>query len=227
MNKLKNCIFIIILFNTLTIFASPRDLNRITDMEDSFGYLSDLEREVIDELNFARMQPSEYADYLIAYSELFVGRELRERGEITVLTREGRSAVNEAIRFLRNQKPLPYLIASKGMSKAAEDMVRMQGTTSQIGHKGRDGSSFADRVSRYGTWEGSCSENIDYGNNNARRIVMALIIDDGVSNRGHRKSIFNPAFKRVGLACGQHQRFQYMCVIELAARYSEKQFGSL
>jgi len=221
MNKLKNCIFIIILFNTLTIFASPRDLNRITDMEDSFGYLSDLEREVIDELNFARMQPSEYADYLIAYSELFVGRELRERGEITVLTREGRSAVNEAIRFLRNQKPLPYLIASKGMSKAAEDMVRMQGTTSQIGHKGRDGSSFADRVSRYGTWEGSCSENIDYGNNNARRIVMALIIDDGVSNRGHRKSIFNPAFKRVGLACGQHQRFRYMCVIELAARYSE------
>ena len=221
MNKLKNCIFIIILFNTLIIFASPHDRNRITEKEDNFGYLSDLEREVIDELNFARMQPSEYADYLIAYSELFVGRELRERGEITVLTREGRSAVNEAIRFLRNQKPLPYLIASKGMSKAAEDMVRMQGTTSQIGHNGRDGSTFADRVSRYGTWEGSCSENIDYGNNKARRIVMALIIDDGVSNRGHRKSIFNPAFKRVGLACGQHQRFQYMCVIELAARYSE------
>ncbi len=221
MYKLKNYIFIIILFNALTIFASPRDLNRITNKEDNFGYLSDLEREVIDELNFARMQPSEYADYLIAYSELFVGRELRERGEITVLTREGRSAVNEAIRFLRNQKPLPYLIASKGMSKAAEDMVRMQGTTTQIGHNGRDGSTFADRVSRYGTWEGSCSENIDYGNNKARRIVMALIIDDGVSNRGHRKSIYNPAFKRIGLACGQHQRFQYMCVIELAARYSE------
>lgn len=221
MNKLKNYIFTIILFNTLTIFASPHDRNRITDKENNFSYLSDLEREVIDELNFARMQPTEYADYLIAYSELFVGRELRERGEITVLTKEGRSAVNEAIRFLRNQKPLPYLIASKGMSKAAEDMVRMQGTTSQIGHNGRDGSTFAERVSRYGTWEGSCSENIDYGNNNARRIVMALIIDDGVSNRGHRKSIFNPAFKRVGLACGQHQRFQYMCVIELAARYSE------
>ncbi|HZK96927.1 MAG TPA: CAP domain-containing protein [Prolixibacteraceae bacterium] len=221
MNKLKNYIFIIILFNALTLFASPNDHNRITDKEDNFGYLSDLERKVIDELNFARMQPSEYADYLIAYSELFVGRELRERGEITVLTKEGRSAVNEAIRFLRNQKPLPYLIASKGMSKAAEDMVRMQGTTAQIGHKGRDGSTFAERVSRYGTWEGSCSENIDYGNNNARRIVMALIIDDGVSNRGHRKSIFNPAFKRVGLACGQHQRFQYMCVIELAARYAE------
>ena len=221
MNKFKKITFILILFNALTSFASPHRPERIPDKEDKFSYLSNLEHEVIDELNFARVQPSEYADYLIAYSELFVGRELRERGEVTVLTQEGRSAVNEAMRFLRNQKPLSYLIASKGMSKAAEDMVRMQETTSQIGHKGRDGSTFAERISRYGAWDGSCSENIDYGNNKARRIVMALIIDDGVSNRGHRKSIFNPGLKRVGVACGSHRRFQYMCVIELAARYSE------
>lgn len=222
MNKFKKIIFILILFDALTAFASPHSPKRIPDKEDKFSYLSNLEHEVIDELNFARVQPSEYADYLIAYSELFVGRELRERGEVTVLTQEGRSAVNEAIRFLRNQKPLSYLIASKGMSKAAEDMVRMQETTTQIGHKGRDGSTFAERISRYGTWDGSCSENIDYGNNKARRIVMALIIDDGVNNRGHRKSIFNPGLKRVGVACGYHRRYQYMCVIELAARYSER-----
>ena len=221
MNKFKKFIFILILFNALTAFSSHHSPERIPDKEDKFSYLSNLEREVIDELNFARVQPSEYADYLISYSELFVGRELRERGEVTILTQEGRSAVNEAIRFLRNQKPLSYLIASKGMSNAAEDMVRMQETTTQIGHKGRDGSTFAERISRYGTWDGSCSENIDYGNNKARRIVMALIIDDGVSNRGHRKSIFNPGLKRVGVACGYHRRFQYMCVIELAARYSE------
>lgn len=219
MNKFRNSLIIVILFSTLPASASPG--NRIIDKEDNFGYLSELEREVVDELNFARVQPSEYADYLIAYSELFVGRELHESGEVTIMTHEGRSAVNEAIRFLRNQKPLSYLIASKGMSKAAKDMVRMQETTSQIGHKGRDGSTFAERISRYGTWDGSCSENIDYGNNKARRIVMALIIDDGVSNRGHRKSIFNPGFKRVGVAYGFHQRYQYMCVIELAARYSE------
>jgi len=221
MNKFKNYLIITILFSALTASASLCDRNRITDKEDKSGYLSDLEREVIDELNFARTHPSDYSVYLIEYSKLFAGRELREDGETTILTKEGRSAVNEAIRFLRNQKPLPYLIASKGMSKAAEDMVRMQGRTSQIGHIGRDGSTFAERISKYGKWDGSCSENIDYGNNKARRIVMALIIDDGVSNRGHRKSIFNPAFKRVGVACGQHQKYQYMCVIEYAVRYTE------
>ena len=222
MNRFKNYICILILFNALTAFAAPYDLNRLTEKEDKFGYLSDLEREVVAELNFARTHPSEYSDYLITYSKLFAGRELREPGETTILTREGKSAVNEAIRFLRNQKALSYLTASAGMSKAAEDMVRMQETTSQIGHKGRDGSTFSERISRYGTWDGSCSENIDYGNNTARRIVMALIIDDGVSNRGHRKSIFNPRFKRVGVACGQHQKYRYMCVIEYAVSYTEK-----
>lgn len=222
MKKFQNYMYFLLIFNTITIFAFPAKSKGFQNGEDRSGYLSDLEREVVEELNIARSQPAEYADFLIEYSKLFVGRELREPGEITIMTKEGRSAVNEAIRFLRNQKSLPYFTASKGMSKAAADMVRMQETTSQIGHIGRDGSKFSDRISRYGIWEGSCSENIDYGNNTARKIVMALIIDDGVSNRGHRVSIFNPGFKRVGVACGRHKTFRYMCVIEYAVRYTEK-----
>jgi len=221
MMKFKNYLLIILIFNSFVTFASSRNLKGSSERQDNASYLSELERDVVDELNFARTHPSDYSVYLIEYSKLFVGRELREDGETTILTKEGKSAVNEAIRFLRNQKPLSYLIASKGMSKGAEDMVSMQETTTQIGHNGRDGSTFAERISRYGKWDGSCSENIDYGNNKARRIVMALIIDDGVSNRGHRKSIFNPVFKRVGVSCGQHQKYQYMCVIEYAVRYTE------
>jgi len=222
MKEYKNYLVILLLFNILFACASTKNVKRNPSLDDKFDYLTGLEREVIAELNFARMQPAEYADYLIAYTKLFAGREVRERGETTVLTNEGVSAVNEAIRFLRNQKSLPYLTVSQGMSKAAADMVSMQGPTTQIGHKGRDGSTFAERISRYGVWDGSCSENIDYGNNTARRIVMALIVDDGVSNRGHRKSIYNPGSARVGVAFGGHRKYRYMCVIEFAARYSEK-----
>jgi hypothetical protein len=222
MKKIKNYLFILLIFNTIAISGYSFESSRIPIGDDRSAYLSDLERDVVEELNLARMHPVIYADYLIAYSKLFVGRELREQGETTVMTNEGRSAVNEAINFLKNQKSLTLLTASPGMSKGAGDMVRMQETTSQIGHVGRDGSKFSDRISRYGTWEGSCSENIDYGNNTARKIVMALIIDDGVSNRGHRKSIFTPGFSRVGVACGVHQAFRYMCVIEYAVSYHEK-----
>ena len=222
MKKARNILIIFLLIKTLSAFTFPVKSDDTPRREERSGYLSDLERDVIDELNLARSHPETYANFLSQYSKLFLGRELCEPGEITIITNEGRSAVNEAIRFLENQKSLPTLTASKGMSKAATDMVRMQETTNRTGHIGSDRSTFYDRISRYGTWSGSCSENIDYGYNSARRIVMALIIDDGVRNRGHRKSIYDQNFLRVGVACGQHRTFKYMCVIELAQSYSEK-----
>ena len=206
----------------LTLFAQQIHSQKVSKKESDLNYLTNLEREVIEELNLARRQPKVYADFLAAYSVMFVGNELHEPGKIIILTKEGKSAVNEAIKFLKNQKSLPGLTTSKGMSKGASDMVRMQETTIQTGHQGRDGSTFAERISRYGTWNGSCSENIDYGNNNARRIVMALIIDDGVKSRGHRKSIFEPGFRKVGVSCGSHRVYNYMCVIEYAVGYTEK-----
>jgi len=222
MKKFQNYLFMLLIFNLLTAFISPLKRDNFQGEADKASYLSDLEREVVAELNLARSQPAAYTNYLIAYSKLFVGKELQEPGHITILTREGKSAVDEAIKFLKNQKPLSLLTASKGMSRAAKDMVIMQETTSQTGHIGTDRSTFDKRISRYGTWSGTCAENIDYGNNTARKIVMALIIDDGVSNRGHRKTIFDAGFKRVGVACGLHKKFNYMCVIEYAVNYTEK-----
>ncbi len=215
--------FISTIFNLLSLFTFCFGNNQ-TPMQDNPEpvYLSNLEREVISELNLARSKPGVYADFLTLYAAQFTGKEFHESGKPILLTKEGKAAVIEAIKFLRNQKPLNGLTASKGMSKGANDMVKMQETTSQVGHNGIDGSTFAERISRYGTWSGLCSENIDYGNNVARRIVMALIIDDGVSSRGHRKSIFEPGFRRVGVSFGGHKTYGYMCVIEYAVSYTEK-----
>jgi len=48
-----------------------------------------------------------------------------------------------------------------------------------------------DRIDRYAGWSGSIGENIDFGNMTAEDIVMSMIIDDGVSSKGHRHNIFN------------------------------------
>jgi len=222
MKKFPKSLLVLFLFSSVAEFTFAALNGTSQKKETNTGYLSELESEVVAELNLARTQPGVYADFLTAYSKLYIGDAVHEPGETILMTEEGKSAVNEAIRFLRNQKSLPPLTASKGMSRAAEDMVRMQETTNQIGHTGRDGSTFNQRLNRHGTWGGSCAENIDYGNNSARKIVMALIIDDGVSNRGHRKSIFTPAYLRVGVACGLHKKYRYMCVVELAQSYTEK-----
>ncbi|MCU0644897.1 MAG: CAP domain-containing protein, partial [bacterium] len=172
-----------------------------------------LDKEILKELNFARQHPKKYATFLEQERTYYVGKFIKRPGEITIITKEGISAVDEAIRFLKKVNPVAPLNHSAGMSRAAMDHVRDQGKRGALGHKGSDGSQPADRVSRYGKWLETVGENIAYGRDVARDIVICLIVDDGVPHRGHRDNIFNPQFRIVGIACGAHKTFGTMCVM--------------
>ncbi len=63
------------------------------------------------------------------------------------------------------------------------------------------------------------AENIAYGESNARTIVVRLIVDDGVRDRGSRLHIFGREFRRMGVATGPHARYRTMCVIEFAGTF--------
>jgi uncharacterized protein YkwD len=176
---------------------------------------------VIREMNLARQNPALYADYIEELRGHFDGRVLVLPGQTRIYTKEGLGAVNEAIRFLRSVRPQQPLILSEGMSRGAADHCADQ-VSGDIGHGGTDSSNPGARMSRYGVWGGSWGENIAYGKTSARDIVIALIIDDGLRARKHRKNIFNPNFNYAGAASGPHARYRTVCSIDFAGAYTER-----
>jgi uncharacterized protein YkwD len=136
-------------------------------------------------------------------------------------TREGVPAVDEAIKYLVKQKPLPPLSWSPGLAAAAAELAEEQGESGATGHIGRQSRGPQERVERHGKWERQMAENIAYGPTDARSMVLQLIIDDGVRNRGHRKTIFTPALGTAGVACGSHPQFGSVCVIDFAGAFKE------
>lgn len=196
-------------------FLSPND-----GVEDLY-FLSDIEKGVIIELNRARLNPTGYAKKMEDFKRHYVGQYIYFAGRTQVVTQEGVSAVNEAIEFLKSLAPVPLLQVSKGLSAAAKVHAEDQGPKGLVSHEGSDMSTPDERMNRFGKWGIAFGENIDYGNFNAEEIVMQLIIDDGVPERSHRKNIFNPLYRIVGVSFGPHHRYGQMCVIDFAGTYKE------
>lgn len=192
---------------------------------------------IIDEMNLARTNPQAYARKVAKILPEFNGKhrvQYDENGtKCVLLTNEGPRCVRECIAFMERQSPVPPLSYDmpKGMCRAAMDHVKDQGARGTTGHDGGDGSTPFDRMGRYGQWLVTAGENLHYGRTHgdktAEDIVMGLIVDDGVPDRGHRDNILNPKFKVVGVAMGKHNSaYGCMCAIEYAGGYTKKIEGS-
>jgi len=181
-----------------------------------------LARQVLAEINLARTAPRTYGGYLREFRGRFRGKSYLLPGSTSrVRTVEGRAAVDEAIKYLSRQKPLPPLTWSDGLAAAAAELAGEQGRSGAVGHVGRQSRGMKERIERHGSWEGTIGENIGYGPKDARNMVMQLIIDDGVKGRGHRRNTFAREFTTAGVACGSHPRFGSICVIDFAGGFRE------
>ncbi len=172
--------------------------------------LSPLERGVLNEIDLLRANPAAYAGVLRQWRP-----DVHDGGESV-------RALDEAIGELQSMRGgLSRLSLSSGLSRAARDQVRDTGSRGLVGHTGSDGSTFRKRIERYGVWSGSIAENIVYGPDMAREAVIQMVVDAGVEGRGHRRTLLNPAWHYVGIACGRHAVYGTMCVMDFAASYRD------
>lgn len=180
------------------------------------GAMGPEEWSVLEELNLARTRPADYASHMEDHKRSFKGAFVVLVDGVKVRTTEGLRAVDEAIGFLRSAAPAPPLSASPPLVLSAREHVRDIGQRGVIGHTGGDGSQPWERILRYGTPMRTSGEVISFGVSSARAIVVQLIVDDGIPDRGHRTNVFNPSFRVAGIAIGPHARYGRACVVNFA-----------
>jgi hypothetical protein len=169
------------------------------------SFLTDMEKEIIMELNTARTVPKQCADFL---------KSLRGRSQWN-------QGLDEAILFVEKKEPLPLLRISKGLCHAARNLLNDRGPEGLTGHIGKNGKSIFERMNTYGQWNGKAGEYLGYGYTEGAALVVRMVIDEGSTDKEQESYVFNNNFLVVGVACGPHKSYRVMCVIDFASAYKE------
>ena len=181
--------------------------------------LTDMEKEVVRQLNDLRTNPGQWAGHVRKLKGR--GLVLDQQGMQRIDGEEAATAAEDATLFLERRKPLPPFRVSKGFCLTARDLLNDHGPKGLTGHRGSDGSSFFDRILRHGQWEGKAGENLVYGYKDADRLLIGLLTEGGSEGLEQRNNVFNKDFNLIGVACGKHNVYRTMCVIDFAEKYTE------
>ena len=174
-----------------------------------------LKNEIIKEHNRIRTNPKSYIPILEKYIKWFHGNILEKPGaDCGIETIEGISAYKEAINFLKTQKPIKEMIFDEEISRASQDHANDIGSTGSTDHRGSDGNTNDDRISRYIEWDITISENIDFGAVSGEEVMVSLLVDDGVDDRAHRSTMFNTKVKYFGVGVAEHKEYEVCTVID-------------
>lgn len=220
---MKIQITLLFIFCIYAVFGNHPKTDDPLNTAKNANYLSPIEKEIVYEINLFRSNPAKYArDYIAPLEKYYDKKILHYPNDKSILTHEGVKALRECVEALKKASPKAIMQPSEALSKAAADHANDQAKTGKTGHTGSDRSDFKQRIERYGVWQKQIAENIAYGNSTARQIIIFLLIDDGVQNRGHRKNLLHPVFETVGVAYGSHPVYETMCVTDYAAGIIEK-----
>ena len=110
------------------------------------------------------------------------------------------SEIKSLERDIKNAKKLPVLLPDNGLMQMAEvhstDLIRRG---SIISHKSSKGKDFVQRIRDAGLYRCG-AENIYVGAFDPLEAVIALLVDYGVPDKGHRMNLLDSRFGKMGIS---------------------------
>ena len=156
-----------------------------TAVTQACGYMTELEKEVIWYLNVARMYPQWYLYFFLQHPQTDYEKSLYTT--------------------LKNRKS-----ASKTLEpdKALFEIAKCHAITSgKVGYVGHERQSTSCKTG----FSGECCQ---YGYNDGAKIVLDLLIDEGIPSLGHRNIILDTTYTRVGVSIQEHKTYRHNAVLD-------------
>lgn len=164
------------------------------------SYITFEEKQVIYLCNLARIDGKLFCEtYLQQY--------------IDSLDLDKNHYVNSLFTTLKKQKKMKPMYPAEDLFNVAKNHAEESGKKGSVGHQ-----NVTTRFKKYAPNYKNTSENCDYGNNKAIDIVMSLLIDEGVSDKGHRENILDKNTNYIGVAIREHKKYDWNCVMDFGEK---------
>lgn len=171
----------------------------------SVSYLVDDEKKLIFYGNLARLNPALFLEKIV-----------------TPYTQNDESEYVTSLKDdLKKMSPIHPHIPYKPLAEAAKFHAEDMGKAGNIGHTSTDGTSFGNRLKKYVKMSGM-AENCSYGKEKPIDILMQLLIDEGVANKGHRISILSPNYYSIGVSIKPHKTYRFNAVQDFSTTKPEQ-----
>ncbi len=171
--------------------SSKVDFAKLNTAKNVSG-ISAQEKRMILEINFVRAYPKVYAQIIAKYLS-------DESKKNNGLKKDEYEAGMELIDELNKQEPRSILQPMACVQTAAKIHANDCNRRKIMAHEGSDGSHPWDRILKQCTSLKQGNENLaGAGGDDARAPVINLLMDDGISSRGHRYNMLDPKWVYVG-----------------------------
>lgn len=154
----------------------------------AFNFLSQREQESLYWVNYFRQNPRRFWNTVIK--------------EFLLQFPEAKSNFTRSLEedIMKAPQGLPLLLPDSGLIRmAATHAADLKKRNGIISHTSSTGRSFVQRIQAAGRY--TCgAENIFNGSFNGLESLIALLIDHGVPDKGHRVNLLDPKFQVIGIS---------------------------
>lgn len=183
-------------------------------------YLTGEEKDIVIYMNLARMDGERFFE---TYFQDFVdshNEEMRNYSNYEEMKISRNDSYYRSLkRDLAAVKGLPMLWPDEALTIVSRQHARDMNKNNFAGHTSSDGRTANIRISKVYPKK-SNGENLAFGFKSGLANVCMLLLDKGVPNLGHRKTILNSSYNlnTVGVSIQPHRRYRYAAVIDFVSK---------